>query len=82
MADIRDERIVLAVTILIIAVLSFWLLPVELLPTLSEISGSEISPIFSYVAGVLLIDSSNFILLQKMSASRLEMSAQKQKKRP
>jgi uncharacterized membrane protein len=55
MADILDEGIRLAVTIIIIAVLFFWLLPVELLPILSEISGSEISPIFSYIVGVLLI---------------------------
>ena len=51
MADILE----LAVGIIIIAVLFFWLLPVELLPFLLEISGSEISPIFSYIVGVVLI---------------------------
>ena len=52
-----EKKIGLAVGLIIfIAVVFFWLLPVELLPFLSEMSGSEIiSPIFSYVVGALLI---------------------------
>ena len=52
------EKIGLAVAVglIIIVVVFFWLLPVELLPYLSEMSGSEIiSPIFLYMVGVLLI---------------------------
>ena len=51
------EEVWIAVGLIIfIVVVFFWLLPVELLPFLSEMSGSEIiSPIFSYVVGVLLI---------------------------
>ena len=51
------EKIRIAVGLIIfIAVVFFWLLPVELPPILSEMSGSEmISPIFLYMAGVLLI---------------------------
>ena len=49
----------LAVGLIIIAFVFFWLLPVELLPFLSEMSGSEItSPVFSLLitmAGVILI---------------------------
>ena len=42
--------------IIFIGVVFFWLLPVGLLPILSEISGSKIiSPIFSYIVGELLI---------------------------
>lgn len=42
--------------IIFIVVVFFWLLPVELLPILLEMGGSEIiSPIFSYIAGVLLL---------------------------
>ncbi|MCK4733240.1 MAG: hypothetical protein KAT65_12355 [Methanophagales archaeon] len=41
--------------IIFIVVVFFWLLPLELLPILSEMDGSEIiSPIFSYIVGVLL----------------------------
>ena len=50
------EEVWIAVGLIIIVVVFFWLLPVELLPFLSEMSGSEIiSPIFSYVVGALLI---------------------------
>ena len=51
------EKIGIAVgSIISIAFVSFWLLPVKLLPFLSEMKGSEIiSPIFSYMAGVILI---------------------------
>ena len=53
------EKIGIAVAvglIIFIAFVFFWLLPVELPPILSEMSGSEmISPIFLYMAGVLLI---------------------------
>ncbi|NMX21822.1 hypothetical protein C5S30_05210 [ANME-1 cluster archaeon GoMg4] len=50
------EEVGIAVGLIIsIVVVFFWLLPVELLPILSEMSGSEIiSPIFSYMVGVLL----------------------------
>jgi len=50
------EEVGIAVGLIIsIVVVFFWLLPVELLPFLSEMSGSEIiSPIFSYMVGVLL----------------------------
>jgi len=51
------EKIGLAVGLIIfIAFVFFWLLPVELPPILSEMSGSEIiSPIFLYMVGVLFI---------------------------
>ena len=50
------ERIGITVVLIIIAVVFFWLLPVKLLPFLSEMRGSEIiSPIFLYMVGVLLI---------------------------
>ena len=50
------EKIGITVVLIIIAVVFFWLLPVKLLPFLSEMKGSEIiSPIFSYMAGVILI---------------------------
>ena len=50
------EEVWIAVGLIIIVVVFFWLLPVELLPFLSEMSGSEIiSPIFLYMVGVLLI---------------------------
>ena len=51
------EKIRIAVGLIIfIAVVFFWLLPVELPPILSEMSGSEIiSPIFLYMVGVLFI---------------------------
>ena len=50
------EEVGIAVGLIIIAFVFFWLLPVELLPFLSEMSGSEIiSPIFLYMVGVLLI---------------------------
>ena len=51
------EKIGLAVGLIIfIAFVFFWLLPVELPPILSEMSGSEIiSPIFSYVVSILFI---------------------------
>ena len=48
--------IAVAVGLIIIAVVFFWLLPVKLPPILSEMSGSEmISPIFLYMVGVLLM---------------------------
>ena len=52
-----EKKIGLAVGLIIfIAVVFFWLLPVELPPILSEMSGSEIiSPIFLYMVGVLFI---------------------------
>lgn len=51
------EEVGIAVGLIIfIVVVFFWLLPVELLPFLSEMSGSEIiAPIYSYMVGVLLI---------------------------
>ena len=52
------EKIGLAVAVglIIIAFVFFWLLPVKLPPILSEMSGSEIiSPIFLYMVGVLFI---------------------------
>ena len=50
------ERIGITVVLIIIAVVFFWLLPVKLLPFLSEMRGSEIiSPIFLYMVGVLFI---------------------------
>jgi len=52
------EKIGLAVAVglIIIVVVFFWLLPVELPPILSEMSGSEIiSSIFLYTVGVLLM---------------------------
>jgi len=51
------ERIELAVSLIIfIAFVFFWLLPVKLLPFLSEMSGSEIiSPIFLYMMGVCVL---------------------------
>ena len=52
-----EKKIGIAVgSIISIAFVFFWLLPVKLLPFLSEMKGSEIiSPIFLYMAGVLLI---------------------------
>ena len=50
------EEVWIAVGLIIIVVVFFWLLPAELLPFLSEMRGSEIiSPIFSYMVGVLFI---------------------------
>ena len=51
------EKIGIAVgSIISIAFVSFWLLPVKLLPFLSEMSGSEIiSPIFLYMMGVCVL---------------------------
>ena len=61
------EEVWIAVRLIIfIVVVFFWLLPVELLPFLSEMSGSEIiSPIFSYVVGVLLIIVAILFLLKR-----------------
>ena len=52
-----EKKIGLAVGLIIfIAVVFFWLLPVELPPILSEMSGSEmISPIFLYMMGVCVL---------------------------
>ena len=48
--------IAVAVGLIIIAFVFFWLLPTGLPPILSEMRGSEIiSPIFLYMVGVLLI---------------------------
>ena len=51
------EKIGLAVgSIISIAFVFFWLLPVKLLPFLSEMRGSEIiSPIFLYMMGVCVL---------------------------
>jgi len=56
MLDVLGDLRLAVGLIVFIVVVFFWLLPVEILPILSEISGSEmISPIFSYIVGVLLI---------------------------
>jgi hypothetical protein len=56
MPDILEEFGAAIGSIIFIVVVFFWLLPVKLLPILSEIGESEIiSPIFSYIVGVLLI---------------------------
>ena len=65
MADILDAAISSAGAVIIIF---FWVLPEKILPALSEINGSEtlpITPLLSYIFGILLIIGVFCIFLSK-----------------
>ena len=58
MTDILNEVISSAGAIIFIAFMFFWFLPDKLLPAFSKINGSEtllITPLLSYIFGILLI---------------------------